>query len=124
MRIGALCLYWYDTIYENIGKVKRSRETLPCEVRVLDPMTDQVPSTTGERATRATRASTWLEMALQEGRNRQIRRMLGTLGYEVLDLVRVNIAGISLDGIEKPGSWVALTEQEMKLLRDIEQRNQ
>lgn len=44
----------------------------------------------------------WLEITLTEGKNRQIRRMLAHLGYEVLRLVRIQIDDFILGDL-KPG---------------------
>jgi 23S rRNA pseudouridine2605 synthase len=55
--------------------------------------------------------NSWLEIVLHEGKNRQIRRMLGTLGVEVLRLVRVAIGGLTLGDLAK-GSCRELTAEE------------
>jgi 23S rRNA pseudouridine2605 synthase len=55
--------------------------------------------------------NSWLEIVLHEGKNRQIRRMLGTLGVEVLRLVRVAIGGLALGDLAK-GSCRELTAEE------------
>ena len=47
--------------------------------------------------------NSWLEIVLDEGRNRQIRRMLETLGIEVLRLVRVAIGPLVLGQLPKGG---------------------
>lgn len=44
----------------------------------------------------------WLEFTLTEGKNREIRRMLAFLGYEVLRLVRIQIDGFTLGDLN-PG---------------------
>ena len=44
----------------------------------------------------------WLQITLTEGKNRQIRRMLDTLGYPVLRLIRIQINNYQL-GQLKPG---------------------
>ncbi|MDK1377560.1 MULTISPECIES: pseudouridine synthase [unclassified Sinorhizobium] len=60
--------------------------------------------------------NSWIEVELQEGRNRQIRRMLDVLGFECLRLVRVSIGEIKLGDLAK-GSVRALTEAEIRYLR-------
>jgi hypothetical protein len=50
-------------------------------------------------------------ISIHEGRNRQVRRMLETLGYIVQRLKRVEYARIGLDNL-KPGEWRYLTPEE------------
>ena len=45
--------------------------------------------------------NTWLEIVLDEGRNRHIRRIFDALGIEVLRLVRVSIGSIELGTLPK-----------------------
>ncbi len=52
---------------------------------------------------------------LLEGRKRQIRRMVETLGNEVTDLHRVRLASIELKGLPS-GQWRYLTDAEVKAL--------
>lgn len=54
-------------------------------------------------------------IVLTEGRNRQIRRMTQALGYRVVDLHRVRIMHITIDGL-KVGEWRDLTPAERKEL--------
>ena len=54
----------------------------------------------------------WLEIVLDEGRNRQIRRLLAAHGLGVLRLVRVAIGGIALGELPK-GAWRELTPAEV-----------
>ena len=58
----------------------------------------------------------WLEIVLEEGRNRQIRRLLGMFDVSVLRLVRVAIGSVSLGTLPK-GEWRMLREQEVEALR-------
>ena len=55
----------------------------------------------------------FLNLVLREGKNRQIRRMMGALGREVLDLKRTAVGEWSLEGIEE-GQWRELSEEEIE----------
>lgn len=55
----------------------------------------------------------FLKLVLREGKNRQIRRMMGALGREVLDLKRTAVGEWSLEGIEE-GQWRELSEEEIE----------
>lgn len=57
----------------------------------------------------------WLEIVLDEGRNRQIRRLFGAFDVEVLRLVRVAIGGLQLGELPK-GKARHLTPEELTLL--------
>lgn len=60
--------------------------------------------------------ATWLRVVLREGRNRQVRRTLATVGHPVLDLVRVAFGPVHL-GRLAPGRWRYLTPAEVAALR-------
>jgi 23S rRNA pseudouridine2605 synthase len=57
----------------------------------------------------------WLEIALGEGRNRQIRRLLRAFDIAVLRLVRVRVGELQLGELPK-GGWRVLTEHEIESL--------
>lgn len=50
-------------------------------------------------------------LTLKEGRNREIRRVLGNAGLEVLRLTRVRVGPVTLRGLA-PGAWRPLTARE------------
>jgi pseudouridine synthase len=56
---------------------------------------------------------TFFEITITEGRNRQVRRMVETLGAKVLKLVRTAIGAIQIDGLEM-GKWRALTKEDVR----------
>jgi 23S rRNA pseudouridine2605 synthase len=59
--------------------------------------------------------NSWLELILDEGKNRQIRRMLHALGVEVLRLIRVSIGPLQLGDLPK-GTHRSLTSAELAAL--------
>jgi 23S rRNA pseudouridine2605 synthase len=59
--------------------------------------------------------NTWLEIILDEGKNRQIRRLLESLGLTVLRLVRVSIGAVTLGKLGK-GHFRFLNREEVRLL--------
>lgn len=89
------------------GVVIDGRKTLPCDVFVIERREDR----------------TVLNFIIQEGRNRQIRKMCEVVGLEVLRLKRTEIAGVKLGGL-KPGSWRELNERELTRLENISKERQ
>jgi pseudouridine synthase len=85
-------------------------ETRPARVRVLGAARGAPAAGRSEG-----RVSTWLEIVLTEGRNRQVRRMCAAVGHEVLELVRVRVGRLSLGNLA-PGQWRELSAEEVKAL--------
>jgi len=67
------------------------------------------------RCLRSGAKNSWLEIVLDEGRNRQIRRLLAAFDVSVLRLVRIAIGSLVLGDLPK-GGWRALTEEEINAL--------
>jgi len=67
------------------------------------------------RSLRTGEKNAWLEIVLDEGRNRHIRRLLQAFDVSVLRLVRVAIGPLSLGALPK-GGWRMLTQQEIDSL--------
>jgi pseudouridine synthase len=66
--------------------------------------------------------TTWLEIVLTEGKNRQVRRMLRAVGHEVRELVRVRIGGLALGDL-LPGQWRRLEKAEIEALQRVTARS-
>jgi 23S rRNA pseudouridine2605 synthase len=90
--------------------------TRPAKVRVLGSARGAASLPKGQGSPRLERpGSTWLEIVLTEGKNRQVRRMGAAVGHEVVELVRVRIGRLSL-GELAPGEWRELTPEEVARL--------
>jgi 23S rRNA pseudouridine2605 synthase len=71
---------------------------------------------------RGGKRNTWLEIVLDEGKNRHIRRMLAEFGIEVLRLIRISIGPLVLGNLPK-GSCRPLTSGEIQSLDRAMNRN-
>ena len=97
------------------GLLIQGQCTLPARARVIaDP---NLPERTPPSRQRATIPTSWLELELREGRNRQVRRMTAAVGLPTLRLLRVAIdlmdgdAPLDLTGLA-PGQWREVTATE------------
>jgi 23S rRNA pseudouridine2605 synthase len=68
-----------------------------------------------------TRERSVLEITIREGRNRQVRRMLASLGHKVRDLTRTKMGPLTLEGLPL-GHSRPLTGREIKALRELARR--
>lgn len=77
--------------------------TRPCQVRVMPEPPSLWPRNPPIRF-RAAIPTTWLELTLKEGKNRQVRRMTAKVGFPTLRLVRWAVGEWTLDQLA-PGQW-------------------
>jgi|SRR5581483_2242378 len=67
------------------------------------------------RILRSSGTNCWLALTIHEGRKRQVRRMLGAVGYRVLQLARVGVGPITLGNLPA-GKWRYLSDEEVAAL--------
>jgi 23S rRNA pseudouridine2457 synthase len=96
------------------GLLIRGHRTLPCRARLLDPAPAVPPRVPPVRC-RKHIPTCWLEIAMVEGKNRQVRRMTAAIGFPTLRLIRVAIGRFSAPDLE-PGGWRVLDESEIRML--------
>ncbi len=92
--------------------------TRPCEANIISP--PEVPERIPPIRSRLHIPTSWIELILTEGRNRQVRRMTAAVGFPTLRLLRVAVGALKLNGLA-PGCWRDLTPQEVHSLRRLTQ---
>lgn len=81
--------------------------TLPARVSRMQEPDGLWPRTPPIRV-RKTIPDCWISLTLREGRNRQVRRMTAAVGHPTLRLIRYQIGGWTLDGLDS-GTWQAIS---------------
>jgi len=113
-RVAAPETHLEKTYHVQIGVVADEELTRTIERGVMTEEGDLLKAARC-RLLRAGEKNCWLEITLDEGKNRQIRRILETLGIEVLRLVRVAIGPLQLGRLTK-GTYRKLHAEEKQLL--------
>jgi 23S rRNA pseudouridine2457 synthase len=99
------------------GVVIQGKRTLPAQARLLAAEEEPaLPPRDPPIRYRKNIPTAWLELALIEGRNRQVRRMTAAVGHPTLRLVRVAIGHVRLQGLQ-PGEWREINPDELKTLK-------
>jgi 23S rRNA pseudouridine2457 synthase len=96
------------------GVVIEGRKTLPCHARIIEPQ-PEIPPRDPPIRFRKTVPTTWIELRLSEGKNRQVRRMTAAVGFPTLRLIRVAIGELGL-GNQVAGTWRELSAKEHALI--------
>ena len=60
---------------------------------------------------------TLVEIALKEGKKREIKKVFNSIGYRVLGLKRISFNGVKLGDL-KEGRWRRLTAEEIRRLKE------
>lgn len=93
------------------GVVLNGKKTRPAEVRLL-PDDPQLPNRPVPIRFRKHVSTSWVEITLREGLNRQVRRMTSAVGHPTLRLVRIAIGPVVLGELQL-GEWRDLTRSEI-----------
>lgn len=96
------------------GVLLSGKRTRPAHVRLLD-MEPSLPERPVPIRFRKNVPTAWLEITIQEGMNRQVRRMTAAVGHPTLRLVRIAIGPVRLGDLN-PGEWRALAEEDIRSL--------
>jgi len=107
------------------GILLQGYRTRPARIKILtqEPL---LPPRNPPIRYRKSVPTSWLEMTLTEGKNRQVRRMSAHIGFPTLRLVRISInleyLSLSIEGLN-PGQWRELSQEEIPILESLQYQN-
>ncbi|HEY1997220.1 pseudouridine synthase [Paraburkholderia sp.] len=79
--------------------------TRPCHAQFVEAPDSLWPRNPPIRF-RAAIPTTWIELSITEGKNRQVRRMTAAVGFPTLRLVRVGMGALDIFSLDlQPGAW-------------------
>ena len=91
------------------GVTIKGYRTKPCQAKIVSP-----PENLWERVPpirfRANIPTSWVNLTLIEGKNRQVRHMTAAVGFPTLRLIRIQIGSIPLGDLQ-PGEWRIVNER-------------
>lgn len=101
------------------GVVIRGYRTQTCVAQAINQPTS-IPERVPPIRQRASIPTSWIELTLSEGKNRQVRRMTAAVGFPTLRLIRSAIGELRLEDLGlTPGSWRILDDDERGLLANL-----
>lgn len=89
------------------GVLLKDGKTMPAKAKIIQEPENLWPRTPPVRF-RKNIPTSWIELSIREGKNRQVRRMTAAVGFPTLRLVRCQIGEWSVNGIES-GKYITLT---------------
>jgi 23S rRNA pseudouridine2457 synthase len=95
------------------GVLVEGKRTLPARARVIEEPT--LPPRDPPIRFRKSVPTAWIELAIVEGRNRQVRRMTAAVGHPTLRLVRAAVGRLALGDLGA-GAWRVLEASDRALL--------
>ncbi len=97
------------------GVQVKGKKSRPAKVTILPAEPRIFPRPVPIRF-RKTVPTCWLQIEIQEGMNRQIRRMTAQVGHPTLRVIRIGIGPLRL-GTLRPGEWRRVRPAELKVLQ-------
>ncbi len=98
------------------GVIIQGRPTKPCRAKLLE-VEPTLPERIPPIRLRRSIPTSWIEVELTEGRNRQVRRMTAAIGHPTLRLLRIRIGRLSLLDLSIDlGQWLVLNDLQRGLL--------
>ncbi len=97
----------------NLRIKKKNHRTKPCSARIIEEpkLADRVPSIRERKSI----PTSWMEVTLTEGKNRQVRKMTAHVGLPTLRLMRIQIGLLTLDDLNlEPGKVILLNAQQIQ----------
>jgi len=84
------------------GVTLKDGVTLPATIQKISApqINDRIPPI----RQRANKPTSWIELTIREGRNRQVRRMTAAVGFPTLRLIRISIGPWNITNLQ-PGEW-------------------
>ena len=84
------------------GVTLKDGVTLPATIQKISA--PQINDRTPPIRQRANKPTSWIELTIREGRNRQVRRMTAAVGFPTLRLIRISIGPWNITSLQ-PGEW-------------------
>jgi 23S rRNA pseudouridine2457 synthase len=103
----------------NLRIKKKDHRTKPCIARVIEApkLVERVPPIRERKSI----PTSWIDVTLSEGKNRQVRRMTAHVGLPTLRLLRIQIGQLKLDDLNlEPGKVILLNAQQIQHALAIE----
>lgn len=99
-----------DLEFLSSGVLVKQYSTKPCQVQLISP--PEIEKRTPPIRQRKNIPTSWLELTIVEGKNRQVRRMTASIGCPTLRLIRVCMGDFPLKRLS-PGEWAYITPQDV-----------
>lgn len=96
----------------SLGVMIKSGLTSPCKVSLIEA--PNLPKRIPPIRERKNIPTAWLELALLEGKNRQVRKMTAAIGHPTLRLFRCSLGKIHFDNLNlTSGSWIEVSKKDI-----------